>query len=267
MPATVPASAHALRGARCIVPFSARSLRQPATNGLRCLSISHRSNACASLSRSIQAQVHHPSAFRAPLNGRRAAFSSSAPARRAEDETSVPRDDIPKVENPTPEQTLDIFEGLARTQYEGRIQHLYETPSEYCAAIINNMNVMGHFLLTVDRDELRSSTNVAPDSAIARGRAALMLTARTTHRWMQEAYPPHAPPSDEDVAEAMIYFAMNDHLMDIYEAGGPEPVPQWQDICDFILLAHSHAIPALKRIAGPMPENLVVFEEKMKERT
>ncbi|TFY64991.1 hypothetical protein EVJ58_g2260 [Rhodofomes roseus] len=117
------------------------------------------------------------------------------------------------------------------------------------------------FLHTVDVAEFRSGTDVAPDSPIARGRAALMLTARTAHRWMQEAYPPYAPPPEEDIAQVMADFLGNTRLMDVYEAGAPEPVMQlqWQDICDAILLVYSEALPALQRVAGPMPEDLVIY--------
>ncbi|KZT74602.1 hypothetical protein DAEQUDRAFT_720801 [Daedalea quercina L-15889] len=200
------------------------------------------------------------SPYQSPPTGHGAeSFSSSACAHRSESESSLPLDDVPLVKNPTPEQTLDVFEGLARTQYEEPIKGLYSTPSQYCAAIVRTTRILSHFLATVDKDEFRSGKEVAPDSPIARGRAALMLTARTAHRWMQEAYPQHAPPSDADVGQAMMYFAMNDKLMDIYEAGAPDPVPEWQDICDAILLAYFYALPTLEKIAGPMPEELKVY--------
>jgi len=223
------------------------------------------SRAFASLARTrtLEGQVHQPA--RTHFGRTCVAFGSSAPSRAA-NESSVPRDDVPMVENPTAEQTLDVFEGLARTQYEETIPGLYSDPSQFCAAVVRNTIIIGHFLSTVDKDEFRSGADVAPESPIARGRAALMLTARTAHRWMQEAFPPHSPPADQDIAEAMMYFSMNDRLMDVYEAGGPEPVPQWQDICDVILLAYFHALPALKRVAGPMPDKLVIYDAMLSKK-
>lgn len=109
------------------------------------------------------------------------------------------------------------------------------------------------------QQEFRSAKDVAPDSRIARGRAALMLVARTAHRWLQEAYPPHAPPADTDLAEACMYFAMNNKLMDIFEAGAPNPVPEWKDICDAIMLTYSYTLPTLEKIAGPIPDELRVY--------
>ncbi|EPS99792.1 hypothetical protein FOMPIDRAFT_98669 [Fomitopsis schrenkii] len=188
-----------------------------------------------------------------------AAFSSTAVSRRSEDHASIPLDDVPLVKNPTPEQIINVFEGLARTQYEEPVKGLYTTPNEYCAAIVRTSRIAGHFLASVDKDEFRSAKDVAPDSRIARGRAALMLVARTAHRWLQEAYPPHAPPADTDLAEACMYFAMNNKLMDIFEAGAPNPVPEWKDICDAIMLTYSYTLPTLEKIAGPIPDELRVY--------
>ncbi|KAH9928847.1 uncharacterized protein B0H18DRAFT_999019 [Fomitopsis serialis] len=249
------------------VQASAHSLRQPGIHPGTTLARPTRaiSRAFASLGRTqvLERHVHHPArtCFGRPC----AAFSSSAPSRAAKD-SSVPLDDVPMVENPTAEQTLDVFEGLARTQSQDLVPGLYSDPSHYCAAVVRNTMIIGHFLSTVDKDEFRSGTDIAPESPIARGRAALMLTARTAHRWMQEAFPPHSPPADQDIAEAMMYFSMNDRLMDVYEAGGPEPVPQWQDICDVILLAYFHALPALKRVAGPMPDKLVIYDAVLSKK-
>ena len=189
---------------------------------------------------------------------------------------------MPLIKNPTPEQILDVFEDLARTQYEEPVKGLYTTPSEYCAAIVRTSRIVGHFVASVDKDvrsayiatrsnqylldgafqnwqDFRSAKDVAPDSPIARGRAALMLVARTAHRWLQEAYPPHAPPGDTEVAEACMYFAMNDKLMDVFEAGAPDPVPEWPDICDAIMLTYFYTLPTLEKIAGPIPDELRVY--------
>ena len=205
-----------------------------------------------------------------------AAFSSTTVSLHSQDDAPIPLDDVSLIKNPTPEQILDVFEGLARTQYEEPVKGLYTTSSEYCAAIVRTSRIVAHFVESVDKhvrapysrvprmsncaqQEFRSAKDVAPDSPIARGRAALMLVARTAHRWLQEAYPPHAPPTDRDLAEACMYFAMNDKLMDIFEAGAPDPVPEWQDICDAIMLTYFYTLPTLRKIAGPIPDELRVY--------
>ena len=111
--------------------------------------------------------------------------------------------------------------------------------------------------------EFRSAKDVASDSPIARGRVALMLVARTAHRWLQEAYPPHAPPGDTGLAEVLMYFAMNDKLMDVFEAGEPDPVPEWPDVCDAIMLTYFYTLPTLEKIAGPIPDELKIYSADM----
>ena len=81
-----------------------------------------------------------------------AGFSSTSASRRSEDDASVPLDDVPLVRNPTPEQILDVFEGLAQTQYEEPIKGLYTTPSEYCAAIVRTSRIVGHFVASIDKN-------------------------------------------------------------------------------------------------------------------
>lgn len=85
-------------------------------------------------------------------HGRVATFSITAVSRRSEDDTSVQLDDVPIVTKPTPEQILDVFEGLARTQYEEPVKGLYTSRSEYCAAIVRTSRIVGHFVASIDKD-------------------------------------------------------------------------------------------------------------------
>ena len=61
---------------------------------------------------------------------------------------------------------------------------------------------------------------------------------------------------------------MNDKLMDVFEADAPEPVPEWQDIYDAIMLTYFYTLPVLEKIAGPIPDELRVYRadlSKMKK--
>ena len=77
-----------------------------------------------------------------------------------------------------------------------------------------------------------------------------MLTARTAHKLLHEAYPPHAP-LPAPVADEKALFDVPDEQMNRYEARA-KPRVEWADVCQSIVRMFEYVMPEAERMALPL---------------